>query len=549
MPRQSQLFGKNAGWQLGVVILAALVYLAIAFWFSVLQYNALHVPHGDTGMYEEHLWNLTHGKGFRSQIDDGRLFFGEHFECIHVALLPIYLLYPSLATLYFCESAALASGSIAVFLLARRLGIGQAGLPLALGWLLYFPLQYLDFELTWKNFRPESFGVPLVLFSLLAFEGQRYKTGGILVALSFFAKEDYAVVGISIGLFLFARSWLPGRLWRESLFGLGLAAGSATFLGFVLLCFIPYFRGDEAHYASYFASLGHTPREIAGRILSDPQLLVQRLFTTNDGALLYFLLTPLAYLPLLSPLRLAVCAPTLVYLMLSDRPELAQPWFHFHGPIVPVLFWATVGGIRNARQIVSPRWSGAAVFVLCAATTFLYGRGPLSWNFYRPDHGVPQMDAEKPSARVDWRVPIFEPVGDYWRDVYLPSERSKAFARAMEHVQSTDRVAATDYIRSHFTHCAAAHDYPRQRAHVTIDDIDVIVLDKTEGWWGRGETNTDRELLATMYQARPEGSKLTVRGQPFAVAYHDPYFLVVRKLIGESGALRARAPKGSEEQD
>lgn len=511
-----------------IVIAAAALYTSVSFCFSVLQYEALNVPHGDTGMYEEHLWNLAHGKGFRSQLDDGRLFFGEHFECIHVLLLPAYLVYPSLVTLYLFESAALASGSVAIYLLARRLGIAQAALPLGLAWLLYPPLQYLDFELTWKNFRPESFGVPLTLFSLLAFEGQRYKTGILLVALSFLAKEDYGVVGASIGMFLFARSWLPGRLWKETFVGLGLAAGSAAYLFLVLLWIIPHFRGDEAHYTSYFEGLGASPREIVVRIFSEPRIVSDRLFTRNNGSFLIQLLTPLAYLPLLSPLRLAVCMPTLFYLMMSDRPELAQPWFHFHGPLVPILFWATAGGIRNVRRVLSPAWSGGVVLVLCAAMGFLHGRGPLSWAFYRADQAVPRSLPANPTIRDDGRVPIFEPMGAYWRDLYLPSERSKAFARAAEHIRSTDRVAATDYVRGRFTHCAAAHDYPRLRANVTIDDIDVIVLDKTEGWWGRGETNPDRELLDAMNRNRPPGTQISVRGKTFVVVYHDPYFLVVR---------------------
>jgi 1-acyl-sn-glycerol-3-phosphate acyltransferase len=56
-----------------------------------------------------------------------------------------------------------------------------------------------------------------------------------------------------------------------------------------------------------------------------------------------------------------------------------------------------------------------------------------------------------------------------------------------------ERVAATDYIRARFTHHRAAHDYPRLRGHVSIVDIDVIILDISEGWWGRGQTNPDRQ--------------------------------------------------------
>ena len=49
-----------------------------------------------------------------------------------------------------------------------------------------------------------------------------------------------------------------------------------------------------------------------------------------------------------------------------------------------------------------------------------------------------------------------------------------------------------------------------------IDDINVFVLDKTEGYWGRDlKTNLDHELLAAMETNAPVGSKLAIRDRPF----------------------------------
>jgi hypothetical protein len=58
----------------------------------------------------------------------------------------------------------------------------------------------------------------------------------------------------------------------------------------------------------------------------------------------------------------------------------------------------------------------------------------------------------------------------------------------------------------------------------------VIVLDKTEGYWGRDpRTNHDHELLDAMNSNAPVGSALRIRGRPFTVVHHDAYFLVVRR--------------------
>lgn len=57
-----------------VAIVACVVIFTTMNW---QLYQGLLVPHGDSAMHEEHLWNITHGRGFRSYLDQG-LFLGEH---------------------------------------------------------------------------------------------------------------------------------------------------------------------------------------------------------------------------------------------------------------------------------------------------------------------------------------------------------------------------------------------------------------------------------------------------------------------------------------
>jgi hypothetical protein len=120
------------------------LYVVVFITMNWQLYRGLLLPHGDSAMYEEHLWNLEHGKGFRSFLDSG-LFLGEHIQVIHVALLPLHVLWPSQMLLELCESLALASGAIAVFWIARRhTGSDKAGALLAFAYMLYFTMQFLD---------------------------------------------------------------------------------------------------------------------------------------------------------------------------------------------------------------------------------------------------------------------------------------------------------------------------------------------------------------------------------------------------------------------
>lgn len=521
-------------------IIAATLFASVFFALEYMQYQSLHVPHGDSGMYEEHLWNFWNGKGFRSQIDDGRLFLGEHFQFFHVFLLPIYLIHPSLPILNLCEVMALSSGAIAVFCLARKMNVGSAAWPLSLAYLLYFPVQYLTLESSWKTFRPETFGSPLLLWALYAIESNRRFPAVVLLLFSFTAKEDYAISAAAIGAWMVLRGVigftkpsfiLPDQQSapsitreprRDVLIGISMAVGSTAFLLWVLLWFIPYFRGGVPHYTAYFHDLGNSPIEVAKHLVENPTLLWERLATPRNGTFFLWMMLPLGFLPLLSPTRFAVALPTFGYLMLSSLDALAQPWFHFHGPLIPILFWATIGAVRNLKRQLSPSFLGWFVCLLCFITGIQEGRSPLSWKFWDPIYASPMKEwhGEK----------LFEPMGDYWKSVYLPDDRARSFDDVMKFIRPTDRVAATDYVRSRFTHNAAAFEYPAMKKHISIDDVDVIVIDRKEGWWGREPNNPDRELLQAIVNHSPVGTIVEIRGRPFEIVLSSDYFLVARRI-------------------
>jgi hypothetical protein len=228
------------------------------------------------------------------------------------------------------------------------------------------------------------------------------------------------------------------------------------------------------------------------------------------------MLAPWLFLPLLAPLRLLAAVPIFGYLMLSDLPELRQPWFHFHAPLAPLLAWAYVGGLARLPHAWPAR---AAAFAMAFGLllSVWYGRGPLTSQFWDPLHGVPRA----PQG--------FEPRGSYWHDLYLPNDRSRDFPATLAAIPLGERVAATDYIRTRFARHAAAHDYPL-RPHVPIAEVDAFVLDKMERWWGRDPaTNPDHAMLAALAANAPPGTEVPIRGRRFTVVRHTPFFLALRR--------------------
>ncbi|MBI5757573.1 MAG: DUF2079 domain-containing protein, partial [Planctomycetales bacterium] len=353
------------------------VWIAMAAYFvtfaamNVGLWNSLLVPHGDSAMYEEHLWNLLHGKGFRSYLDNDRLFLGEHVQVIHLLLIPLYALWPSHVLLELCQSLALALGAIPVFRLAERhTGSRRAGLLLACAYLLYFPMQFLDIAIDLKTFRPNSFEIPFLLFALDALERGRTRSLLAWLFLTLLCQEDAAPVIAPLGVWIALRSGkcrLPiadcrlqtpvaadpanqkseiGNRKSSLWLGSALALFGVAYTVLVIKVVLPYFRGgDDVHFAQYFSDLGGSTGEIVRNAFTRPGLFFGKFLNIESTVFALALLMPVGFVSLLSPGRLAVGGPLFAVLCLNQISKI--PVHHFHAPLVPIVFWSAAAGLGN----------------------------------------------------------------------------------------------------------------------------------------------------------------------------------------------------------
>jgi uncharacterized membrane protein len=466
------------------VLLGVFVYTVV---FTAMNWGLwlnLQIPHGDSAMYEEHLWNLEHGKGFRSYLDQG-LFLGEHLQVIHVLLVPLHLVWPSHLLLELCQSLALALTALPVYSISRRhSGSSRAALYLALATLLYFPLQQLDISIDFKTFRPTAFGIPLLLAAIDQFERGRLKSMGLCLLLTLSTQEDFAIPIALFGAWLCLTGGLTGGqaisqaglIYPQNstrfnrILGLVLLIGGTAYLFAAVKVVIPWFRdGETVHYARYFARFGETPTEIVWGMLTQPRLVFESL--VNSSSLLYaaYLLLPLGCLPLLSPSRLLIGLPLFVLLCLN---ELSQdppgPFHHFHAPLVPLLLWSAAAGLSRLRGM-EPGWNTAVCGARFALTSALvsgafYTLSPAGVRFW--DQG--RVVAGRPT---------------HWRALYIPDERARRWAEVEQLIPEDARVASTDFVHPRLTHRERSYDYsgyvrrvagdtdgvPSDTTHIVID--------------------------------------------------------------------------------
>lgn len=478
-PLDAELLEKERKSSIPLTVWLMMGLFVVTFtWMNWRLYDGLLLPHGDSAMYEEHLWNVSHGKGFRSYLDQG-LFWGEHIQFIHLFLLPLYLIWPSHLLLELCETLALAIGAIPLYRMALRHSRSTTvGKAMVAAYLCYFPLQFLDIAIDLKTFRPISFGVPLLLFALEAIELKRWKTAVILLLFTLTAKEDYAIMLGPLGLWIAWQQWKGSsnqRAQGKASFiktvapGVGLSLFAVLYLGFVVKFAIPWFRsGEQVHYVGYFQKFGNSLGEVVQNILFNPSLLLGELFRPDTLIYGLALLVPLGFLPLLSPSRLLVAAPIFGLLCLNELAH--DPRHHFHAPIVPILCWAAAAGVGAIPRLMdrckrSLQASAAQTF----GTHFLWSSAIATGLFF----------SLSPLGLVFWDSGS----SWYWGRLYVPGERALQFDKVAPLIPQESRVASTDFIHPRFTHHARSYDYSDYKRKVNDyqsgvpEDTDYIVID------------------------------------------------------------------------
>ena len=519
---------SNRTWLFAAIVISGLTFTALnwGLWFN------LRVPHGDSAMYEEHLWNLEHGKGFRSYLDQG-LFLGEHVQVVHLLLIPLHWLWPSQLLLELAQAFAMAAGAIPVYRMALRFSESRrAALLLACAYLLYCPLQYLDLTIDLKTFRPNSLGVPALLFALDALERGRRAACIAWLALMLSAQEDYAIVIALLGAWIAmtagatgdrSSSWsLRAAMYRilsrearpQLLFGGALMVFGLVYLAVVLKVVFPYFRdGATIHYASYFSRFGSTPDEIVWTFLTRPDRVVLELVTLPSMMYAAALLVPLGGLPLRSPGRLLTAAPLFALLCLNDLAlQPPAPVHHFHAPLAPLIFWAAAAALRTTAgadggtaRVIEHR---AQFACLCALATGMFmSITPLGIKFWDPG-----------GAR-------------HWKSLYVPSERARQFRTVDALIPDDARVASTDFVHARLTHRERSYDYSDYVRNVAgfedrvPDDTGWIVIDIEHPYHSAAEVEA---LRATPFRAVRELKQEPERWQLVDHAA-SRYFIVLRR--------------------
>ena len=405
----------------GVGVLTAVMAAGYSVFSLVLNYT-FHTSSYDLVIFDEAVRSYAHFepgisvvKGLHNNFGPNFSVLGDHWSPILAALAPLYWIFNGPQTLLMAQAVLFALAVPPLWLFTRRtFGGGRKATIAAYLVSVAYALSWPIASAAAFDFHEVAFAPVLTAVALERLSAGRLRTALIALAALLLVKEDMGLFVAGIGVYLAVAR--PKIVPRQRLVALALVVFGVADTWVATYLLIPAFGGRSDYYWAYGA-LGHNVPQVLEHIVAHPVGAV-RMFVTPRVKLdtMLWLLAPFCFLPLLSPITIAVIPLLLERMLQNQFPNWWLTAYHYNAYLVIILACGAVDGaarldrwVRRARQdralagttarARADRSAGtvalAAAAAICAVTIFLVPRfalGPaLHPSFY-------QRNAEETAA-------------------------------------------------------------------------------------------------------------------------------------------------------
>ncbi len=336
---------------------AAAAYFAA---IGLLQYFSFHSYGWDLGLFDQVLWNTSHGRWFEYSFRD-YLYLGDHFQPVLLLLAPTALLGAGPVPLLVIQGSALGGAVIPLYFAARRLGGSTSAWCVVGAYLLGLSVA----RALVYDFHPECF-VPFLTFTSLwaLVSGRTLVFVAACVGL-LLLKEDMSLLVVAL-------CWVAWLGFGHPRTAGPMAATAIAYSAVVSLVVIPHYVGvDTNPIQERYAYLGDNPAEMALSAATRPDLLIGHLLRLSSLEATFLVLAGTGFLALLVPRLL----PALLLLLFEPflAEQVAQQSLTQHYMLVPASF-AMVLAVLALR---SPFWNRLPLTVASDGRASAVGGGLL----------------------------------------------------------------------------------------------------------------------------------------------------------------------------
>ena len=286
---------------------------------------------------------------------------GDHFSPILITLAPLFWIWDNPQTLLVAQAVLFALAIPPLWIFTRR-ALGGGWKATAAAYLIC-----IAYGLSWPlagaaafDFHEVAFAPVLTAIALERFQAGRLRPALIALALLLLVKEDMGLLVAGIGVYLAVS--VPAVVARQRLVGIGLVVVGLAYSAIATYVLIPAFGGRADYYWAY-GTLGNDVPQVIWHILRHPRSSLEMMIRPRVKLVtMTWLVAVLGFLPLLSPIALAVI-PLLAERMLNSRfPNWWLLHFQYNAYLVVPLVCAAVDSaarldrwFTHARGYISVR--------------------------------------------------------------------------------------------------------------------------------------------------------------------------------------------------
>jgi uncharacterized membrane protein len=300
-----------------------------------------------------------------------------HNDLLLVLIAPFYFIHAGPETLLVIQTVVLALGAVTIYLLAKKI-LANPLLPLifAIAYLLYPAMQRANIF----DFHAGTFATTFLLFMFYFWLAKKYWWSFLFFILSILSKEQVGLTTAIFGIYTILNLKFQKNT-KNILFSLSIITISIIWVFLSFSVIIPYFRGAQHFAVVRYGDFGDSPLRIIEGIIKNPYTLSKYIFRMDTFNYFFFLLGPLSFFSLLSPIQLLISLPEVAINLLSNSWNMRNIIFHYTAVIQPFVFIAAIYGVKKLIRLPRPPLSGVlAMTVLIFTILFSYFKGPLPFS-------------------------------------------------------------------------------------------------------------------------------------------------------------------------
>jgi uncharacterized membrane protein len=347
-----------------VVYSATLAYGLLFVAASIVSYLAFQEARLDLGDMVQAVWSTSHGHFLRVTTGSGHEMsrLGAHVDPFLALLAPIWWLIPSPMMILILQAAAVSTGALPVYWLARKhLHNERTAAYFAFAYLLYPVTQFNALSPIGPH--AVSFAIPLILFAIWFLDEDRIVVFALFAVIAASTKEEVAAAVGCLGL------WYGIRKGHHLLGGSIFVIGFGITLANMLVVIPHYAQNGVSPFAGRYEGVGGTPGGMLHTAVTNPVAFVDTVVTWHKLLWFVLLFAPFLGLWLFEPLILIGAVPDLAINLLSSKPEQTTIFYQYTAGILPFVIAASVLGAARLKRDPArrTRW----VLGLAAALGFL----------------------------------------------------------------------------------------------------------------------------------------------------------------------------------